>query len=71
MASCATRIRLAITELGTTYIKFGQMLSTCRDLVGQDVADELSKLQEGVLPDPPGLLSLALGARLVRKIWTE
>jgi ubiquinone biosynthesis protein len=49
--SHAARIRLAITELGTTYIKFGQMLSTRPDLVGPDVAEELAKLQHNVPPD--------------------
>jgi len=49
------RIRLALTELGTTFIKFGQMLSTRPDLVGQDVAAELSHLQSQTRPDPPGL----------------
>jgi len=49
--SHAARIRLAITELGTTYIKFGQMLSTRPDLVGPAVAEELAKLQHGVPPD--------------------
>ena len=39
------RVRLAFTELGTTFIKLGQMLSTRPDLVGPDIADELAKLQ--------------------------
>jgi ubiquinone biosynthesis protein len=43
--SQAERIRLALAELGATFIKFGQILSTRPDLVGPDVADELSKLQ--------------------------
>ena len=37
------RIRMAVSELGTTYIKLGQMLSTRGDLIGWDIADELSK----------------------------
>jgi ubiquinone biosynthesis protein len=41
----AERIRLALAELGTTFIKFGQILSTRPDLVGPDIADELAKLQ--------------------------
>src|SRR5882757_136190 len=47
------RIRLALTELGTTFIKFGQMLSTRADLVGPDLADELSQLRSHTPPDPP------------------
>jgi ubiquinone biosynthesis protein len=52
--STPERIRLALTELGTTFIKFGQMLSTRPDLVGQDLARELGRLQSGTPPDPPG-----------------
>ena len=47
------RVRLAITDLGTTFIKLGQMLSTRPDMVGPALADELSKLQTDVPPDPP------------------
>ncbi len=43
--SDAERIRLALTELGTTFIKLGQILSTRPDLIGPDVAAELTKLQ--------------------------
>ena len=39
------RIRMALTELGPTFIKFGQLLSTRPDLIGPDLAEELSKLQ--------------------------
>ena len=72
--SHATRIRLALTELGTTYIKFGQMLSTRPDLVGQEVADELAKLQHGVPPDPPEVVLATVAAELghpVGEIFTE
>ena len=44
------RIRMAMTELGTTFIKLGQMLSTRADLVGKEVADELGKLQSNTHP---------------------
>ncbi len=47
-----TRFRLALTELGTTGIKLGQMLSTRADLLGQDLTDELAKLQADTPPDP-------------------
>ena len=47
------RVRLALTDLGTTFIKLGQMLSTRPDMVGQTMADELSKLQRNAPSDPP------------------
>ena len=45
------RIRLALTELGPTFIKFGQILSTRPDIVGGEIADELSKLQSNTPAD--------------------
>jgi ubiquinone biosynthesis protein len=47
------RIRLVLTELGTTFIKFGQILSTRPDIVSPALADELSQLQTATPPDPP------------------
>lgn len=44
------RLRLALENLGPIFIKFGQMLSTRRDLLPGDIADELSKLQDRVPP---------------------
>src|SRR5262245_215216 len=49
------RLRRALIELGTTWIKFGQMLSLRPDVVGEDVAEELAKLQATVPADAPGL----------------
>ena len=49
------RLRRALTELGTTWVKFGQVLSLRPDVVGDDVAAELVKLQAAVAPDPPGV----------------
>ena len=46
------RILLVFEELGTTFIKFGQILSTRPDIVGKDIANELSKLQDRVPPAP-------------------
>ncbi len=46
------RIRLALEELGPIFVKFGQMLSTRRDLIPDDIAVELTKLQDRVPPFP-------------------
>jgi ubiquinone biosynthesis protein len=46
----AVRLRLALEELGPIFIKFGQALSTRRDLLPPDIADELAKLQDAVPP---------------------
>jgi ubiquinone biosynthesis protein len=46
------RLRLALQELGPVYVKFGQILSTRRDLLPPDIADELAQLQERVPPFP-------------------
>jgi len=46
----AQRIRLALQELGPTFIKFGQVLSTRADLIPADLIEELSRLQESVPP---------------------
>ncbi len=46
------RIRQALEELGPIFVKFGQILSTRRDLLPEDVADELTKLQDRVPPFP-------------------
>ena len=44
------RLRLALEELGPIFVKFGQALSTRRDLLPTDIADELAKLQDRVPP---------------------
>jgi len=51
-ASRAERVRRALEDLGPIFIKFGQMLSTRRDLLPDDVADELERLQDAVPPFP-------------------
>ncbi|MFV1966389.1 MAG: ABC1 kinase family protein [Pirellulaceae bacterium] len=59
------RIRMALTELGPTFIKLGQLLSTRPDLVGIQLADELTKLQSDVPADAPAkirsLVEIELG----------
>jgi ubiquinone biosynthesis protein len=51
-ATRGARLRLALEELGPIFVKFGQALSTRRDLLPVDVADELAKLQDRVPPFP-------------------
>ena len=46
------RIRLALEDLGPIFVKFGQALSTRRDFIPIDIADELAKLQDQVPPFP-------------------
>jgi len=46
------RLRLALEALGPIFVKFGQVLSTRRDLLPLDIADELAKLQDRVPPFP-------------------
>jgi ubiquinone biosynthesis protein len=48
----AVRLRQALEDLGPIFVKFGQMLSTRRDLLPPDIADELAKLQDRVPPFP-------------------
>ena len=49
-AGLGVRIRLALEELGPIFVKFGQALSTRRDVLPLDIADELAKLQDRVPP---------------------
>ncbi len=60
------RLRLALEELGPIFIKFGQAVSTRRDLLPPDIADELARLQDRVPPFPgveaQRAIELALGA---------
>jgi ubiquinone biosynthesis protein len=44
------RLRMALQELGPVFVKFGQLLSTRRDLIPLDIADELAGLQDDVAP---------------------
>jgi ubiquinone biosynthesis protein len=51
-ANRGERLRLALQELGPIFVKFGQAVSTRRDLLPDDIADELAKLQDRVPPFP-------------------
>src|SRR4029078_7214997 len=55
----AERIRLALEELGPIFVKAGQILSTRRDLLPDDIATELAKLQDRV-PPFSGTLAIAI-----------
>ena len=48
----AVRLREALEALGPIFVKFGQVLSTRRDLLPADLADELAQLQDNVPPFP-------------------
>ena len=60
------RLRRALEDLGPIFVKFGQVLSTRRDLLPEDIADELAKLQDQVPPFASDLaitqITQALGA---------
>jgi len=50
--SRAERVRLSLEELGPTFVKFGQVLSTRPDLIPPDIVEELKELRENVPPFP-------------------
>jgi ubiquinone biosynthesis protein len=54
------RLRLALEYLGPIFVKFGQALSTRRDLLPADIAAELAKLQDQVAPEAPAKIRAAL-----------
>lgn len=62
------RLRLALEHLGPIFVKFGQVLSTRRDLVPPDIGEELAKLQDDVPPFPAEvsrrLIERAFGRRI-------
>ena len=64
------RLRLALQELGPIFVKFGQILSTRRDLLPPDVANELALLRDQVAPFP-GELAVAEVERSLGKPVTE
>jgi ubiquinone biosynthesis protein len=62
------RLRKAFERLGPIFVKFGQVLSTRRDMLPPDVAEELAKLQDRVPPFPGeqavAMVESAFGARI-------
>jgi len=66
----ARRLRLALVELGPIFIKFGQALSTRRDLLPPDIADELAKLQDQVPPFADELARQTIEAALGQSVTT-
>ena len=70
----AVRLRLALESLGPIFVKFGQVLSTRRDLLPLDIADELAKLQDRVPPFPPEQVLLQIEeayGRSAREVFAE
>jgi len=66
--SRGVRLRLALEDLGPIYVKFGQLLSTRRDMLPDDVALELAKLQDKVPPFPGSLAREIIERSLGKKI---
>ncbi|WP_018936469.1 ubiquinone biosynthesis regulatory protein kinase UbiB [Thioalkalivibrio sp. ALJ24] len=62
------RIRRALEDLGPIFIKFGQMLSTRRDLLPDDIAVELARLQDRVPPFPADQARAVIEAELERPV---
>src|SRR6187549_2096446 len=67
-ATRGERLRLALEELGPIFMKFGQMLSTRRDLLPRDIADELEKLQDRVPPFPSAVAKQIVESAFQRPI---
>ena len=69
-APLGVRLRLALEALGPIFVKFGQALSTRRDLLPREVADELAKLQD-LVPPFPGETAVSLLEDAYGKPLTE
>jgi ubiquinone biosynthesis protein len=68
------RLRCALETLGPIFVKFGQVLSTRRDLLPMDIADELAKLQDQVPPFASDVavaeIERSLGRRVDEVFWS-
>ena len=62
------RLRQALEHLGPIFVKLGQVLSTRRDLLPSDIADELAKLQDQVPPFPSDLAVASIERAFGRKV---
>jgi ubiquinone biosynthesis protein len=62
------RVRLAFTELGTTFIKLGQVLSPRPDLAGPEIARELARLQADAPADPPEVIHAMIEAEFGKPV---
>ncbi len=73
--SPGVRLRLALQSLGPVWVKFGQMLSTRRDLFPPELADELAKLQDKVAPfdgqKAQQLIEQALGLKNINELFSD
>ena len=67
-ANRGERLRLALQELGPIFVKFGQAVSTRRDLLPVDIAEELAKLQDRVPPFPGAQARAAIEAALGQSV---
>jgi ubiquinone biosynthesis protein len=64
----AVRLREALERLGPIFVKFGQVLSTRRDLLAPDIAEELAKLQDRVPPFSSAIAVASIERAFNRKV---
>ena len=62
------KIKMMLEELGPIFVKLGQVISTRKDLLGDDIANELSKLQDRVKPFPKEISMRIIEEELGSKI---
>ena len=62
------RIRLALTELGPTFVKLGQILSTRPDLIGPALTEELGQLRSNTPPDSPETVRATIQSELGKSV---
>jgi ubiquinone biosynthesis protein len=66
--SASARTRLALEELGVTFVKVGQILSTRTDILPSDFIQELTKLQSSLTPLPVSIIEQAISDELHRPV---